>query len=71
MTADQNINYQQNLTERRISLVVLGSNIWRIVENYVKEIAEKVHAATPSSFDFIEMPLPPSLLGPAGDNQPQ
>jgi hypothetical protein len=31
MTADQNIRYQQNLTGRKLSLVVLGSNIWPIV----------------------------------------
>ena len=28
ITADQNIEYQQNLKERRIALVVLGSNRW-------------------------------------------
>ena len=29
VTADQNIRYQQNLTGRKLSLLVLGSNIWR------------------------------------------
>ena len=28
VTSDQNIVYQQNLTGRRLALVVLGSNIW-------------------------------------------
>ena len=28
ITADQNIKYQQNLTRRKIALVVLGSNRW-------------------------------------------
>jgi hypothetical protein len=28
LTCDQNIRYQQNLTRRTISMVVLGSNIW-------------------------------------------
>ena len=28
ITSDQNIVYQQNLTGRRLALVVLGSNIW-------------------------------------------
>ena len=31
ITADQNIRYQQNLTGRKLSLVVIGSNIWPIV----------------------------------------
>ncbi len=28
LTADQNIRYQQNLTGRRLALIVIGSNIW-------------------------------------------
>ena len=28
LNCDQNLQYQQNLTRRRLSLVVLGSNIW-------------------------------------------
>ena len=31
VTSDQNIVYQQNLTGRKLALVVLGSNIWPIV----------------------------------------
>jgi len=59
ITSDQNIVYQQNLTRRRLALVVLGSNIWPIVRDHGAKIAAKVDAATPGSCDFIEMPLPP------------
>jgi hypothetical protein len=59
VTADQNIRSQQNLTGRKLSLVVLGSNIWPIVQKHGEAIAAKVHAATPGSYDFIEMPLMP------------
>jgi hypothetical protein len=58
ITADQNIQYQQNLTGRKLSLVVLGSNIWPIVQKYGDTIATKVDAAVRGSYDFIEMPLP-------------
>jgi hypothetical protein len=58
VTSDQNIRYQQNLTGRRLALVVLGSNIWPIVRNYGEVIAAKVAAATPGTYDFIEMPIP-------------
>jgi len=58
ITSDQNIVYQQNLTGRRLALVVLGSNIWPIVRDHNATIATKVDAATPGSYDFIEMPLP-------------
>ena len=57
ITADQNIRHQQNLTGRKLALVVLGSNIWPIVQNYDAAIAAKVDAATPGSYAFIDMPL--------------
>jgi len=59
VTSDQNIRYQQNLRDRKLGLVVLGSNIWPIVRGYATEIAAAVLAARPGSCEFIEMPLPP------------
>ena len=59
VTADQNIRYQQNLTGRKLSLVVLGSNIWPVVRDHGASISEKVDVSTPGSCQFIEMPLPP------------
>lgn len=59
MTSDQNIAYQQNLTERKIALLVLGSNIWPIVRDHGARIRAKVEAAQPGRYEFIEMPLPP------------
>jgi hypothetical protein len=59
VTSDQNILYQQNLTGRKLALVALGSNIWPIVRDHGATITAKVEAATPGSYDFIEMPLPP------------
>ena len=34
VTSDQNIRYQQNLTGRKLALVVLGSNIWPLVREH-------------------------------------
>jgi predicted nuclease of predicted toxin-antitoxin system len=59
VTSDQNIRHQQNLAGRKLALGVLGSNIWPIVRKHAKAIATTVDAATPGSYDFIEMPLPP------------
>lgn len=58
VTCDQNIQYQQNLAGRKLSLVVLGSNIWPIVRDYGTTIAARVDTAKIGSFDFIEMPVP-------------
>jgi hypothetical protein len=59
VTSDQNIRHQQNLTSRKLALVVLGSNIWPIVRDHGVAITAKIDAATAGSYDFIEMPLPP------------
>ncbi len=59
VTVDTNLRYQQNLTGRKLALVVLGSNIWTVVRDYASAIAAKVDAATPGSYGFIEMALPP------------
>jgi predicted nuclease of predicted toxin-antitoxin system len=59
VTSDQNIRHQQNLTGRKLALVVLGSNIWPVVRDHGAAIAAKVDAATPAGYEFIEMPLPP------------
>jgi hypothetical protein len=56
VTSDQNIRYQPG---RKLALVVLGSNIWPVVRDHGAAIAAKVGAATPGSYEFIEMPLRP------------
>jgi hypothetical protein len=59
VTSDQNIRYQQNLSGRKLALVVLGSNIWPVVRQYGAAISARVDGASPGGYDFIEMPLPP------------
>ena len=59
VTADQNIRYQQNLTARKLALVVLGSNIWPVVRDHAASITRTVSLATAGSYDFIDMPVPP------------
>jgi predicted nuclease of predicted toxin-antitoxin system len=45
VTSDQNIQHQQNLTGRKLALLVLGSDIWPIVRDYGEVIAARVDAA--------------------------
>jgi hypothetical protein len=59
VTCDQNIRRQQNLSGRKLALVVFGSNIWPIVRTHGDAILATVDAAGPGSYAFIEMPLPP------------
>lgn len=67
VTCDQNITYQQNLTDRKLALVVFGSNIWPIVRDYSDSIAARVDMARPGSYDFIDMPLPAKRLKKSTD----
>jgi hypothetical protein len=42
LIADQNIHYQQNLTGRRIALVVLSTNSWPDLEPHVLRIQQAI-----------------------------
>src|SRR6516225_284829 len=56
VTTDRNIQHQQNLTGRRIAIVVLGVGRWRLIKNKLVDIAAAVAAATPGSFEEVEIP---------------
>ncbi len=57
VTTDRNIRYQQNLTNRKIAIVVLGKARWRLIRARLPEIVAAVDAATPGSFTEVEIPL--------------
>lgn len=59
LTCDQNLRYQQEITNRRISIVVLGSNIWPAVRSKIVEIGAALKRAVPGSLEFIEIAPPP------------
>jgi hypothetical protein len=59
LTTDGRIRYQQNLTARRIALVVLtGSTKWSGVRQHSDRIAAAAAAATPGSYAEVEIPFP-------------
>lgn len=57
LTADKNMRYQQNLTGRRIALIVLSTPQWPLVRLHLESIAAAVHAATPGSYAEVEIPV--------------
>ena len=57
VTTDRNLRYQQNLTDRKIAIVVLGKGRWRLIKPRLAAIAAAVAAAAPATFDEIEIPL--------------
>ena len=56
LTADKNIRYQQNLTGRRIAVVVLSTPRWPVVRLHVAKIAAAVNAATPGGYAEVQIP---------------
>ena len=57
LTADKNMRYQQNLTGRRIALVVLSTPQWPLVRLHLESIAAVVNAATSGSYADVEIPV--------------
>lgn len=58
LTTDRRIRYQQNLTGRKIAIVVLaGSTKWLQVQLHVERIAAVVNAVEPGSYTEVENPL--------------
>src|SRR5450432_4587847 len=57
LTTDKNIRYQQNLSGRKIALVVLGNRQWPAVRLHLDRIAAVVNAATPGSYTEVAIPL--------------
>jgi hypothetical protein len=55
VTADKNMQYQQNLARLRIALVVLSTPQWPVVKLRLERIAAAVNAATPGSYIEVEL----------------
>lgn len=65
LTTDKRIRYQQNLTGRKIAIIVLGNSTWRIVRLYLDRIAAAVKKATPGSYAEVDIPLNPKQPPPS------
>ncbi len=57
MTADKNIQYQQNLASRRIAIVVLGNAQWPVLRRYVERVVAAVDVAIPGSYLEVDVPF--------------
>ena len=55
ITADQELSYQQNLTGRKIALLVLSTNNWSVVKARMPEIVAAINAAKSGSSAFVDI----------------
>jgi len=56
ITADQEITCQQNLTGRKMALLVLSTNNWDLVKGGIAEIRAAIEAVTPGSYTEVKIP---------------
>jgi len=56
LTTDKNMRYQQNLTGRKIAIIVLGRQQWPELRPHVHLVVAAVNAATPGAYVEVEIP---------------
>lgn len=56
LTTDQGIEHQQNLINRKIAVVILGSAQWPVIKTMLPQVVVALEAARPGSFIFVEIP---------------
>ena len=59
VTADQNIQYQQNHLGRRIALVVLSTNHWGVIRLEIDRVREAICAAVAGAYLTLSFDRPP------------
>ena len=58
VTTDQNIQYQQNLQNRQIGIVVLLSRNWNMVRLHLEDIKRAIEAVRPGSIITVRIGNP-------------
>ncbi len=56
ITTDQNLKYQQQLTGRRLAILVLGSTSWPRIRQHSEVIRQIVEQLSPGAYH--ELPIP-------------
>jgi len=56
LTTDKNMRDQQNLSARRIAILVLGQQQWPQLRPHIQRVVEAVDGATPGSYAEVDIP---------------
>lgn len=57
LTADQELMYQQNLSGRKIAILVLSTNNWELAKANAARIVAAIGTTTPGSYREVQIPL--------------
>ena len=55
VTTDTNLSYQQNLSDRKIAIVVLSTTSWPRIQNSVAAIVSAIDTARPNSNQIVSI----------------
>jgi len=56
LTTDKNLAYQQNLSHRKIAILVISNAQWPYLQFHVDLVIKAIETATPGSYAIIEVP---------------
>jgi len=56
LTTDRNLQFQQDLSSRKIAIVVLSTTSWPRIKSVSEKVVASINSVTPSSFIEIEIP---------------
>lgn len=56
LTTDKNMRYQQNLTGRKIAVILLGRQQWPELRRHVRLVVAAVNAILPGSYYELDLP---------------
>src|SRR5438270_56796 len=70
VTADKTIQFEQNLAGRKLALICLSANSWKIIQPKVDRIVGAVDAATPGSLTMVDCGAFARTRKPASGPQP-
>ena len=56
VTTDKNLVYQQNLSDRKIAIVVLGRNRWSLIRLALPQIVSAVNTAKRGTYALVQIP---------------
>ena len=55
VTTDQNLKYQQNLTERTIAIIVLTKTSWPRIQKSIDRVVSEIESVAPGDYKEIEI----------------
>lgn len=58
VSADKNLSYQQNLSNRRLAMVILSSNHWPTIRSAAPEIVAAIQRSQAGSFTSVDISRP-------------